>query len=77
MLISQTIIVFTRYLVVEWDRRHENDARSLGGLFFLFSDGVQDLDLKTTLQRLIAFVLEIMEVKSKRDKSAVLNQLQQ
>jgi hypothetical protein len=27
--------------------------------------------------KLIAFVLEIMEVKSKRDKSAVLSQLQQ
>jgi RNA-directed DNA polymerase len=30
----------------------------LGGLFFLLSDQVRDLDLKTALQHLIAFFLE-------------------
>ncbi|HFI0172057.1 TPA: transposase [Streptococcus suis] len=76
MLISHTTIVFTRYLVMEWERRHENDARSLGGLFFLFSDEVRDLDLKTALQHLIAFFMAFTEAKSKRDQSAVFRQLQ-
>jgi len=77
MLISHTTIVFTRYLVMEWERRHNNDALSLGGLFFLFSDEVRDLDLKTALQHLIAFFMAFTEVKSKRDQSAVVCQLQQ
>ncbi|GIO70473.1 hypothetical protein J21TS3_52940 [Paenibacillus cookii] len=77
MLISHTTIVFTRYLVMEWERRHNNDARSLGGLFFLFSDEVRDLDLKTALQHLIAFFMAFTEAKSKRDQSAVVCQLQQ
>jgi len=58
-------------------RRHETIARSLGGLFFLFSDEVRDLDLKTALQHLIAFFMAFTEAKSKRDQSAVFRQLQQ
>jgi len=77
MLISHTTIVFARYLVMEWERRHANDARSLGGLFFLFSDEVRDLDLKTALQYLITFFLAFTEAKSKRDQSAVFRQFQQ
>ncbi|MDF2716103.1 MAG: transposase family protein, partial [Paenibacillus sp.] len=34
LLISHTTIVFSRYLVMEWERRQENDSKSLGGLFF-------------------------------------------
>ncbi len=77
MLISHTTIVCSRYLILEWERRNENDARSLGGLFFLFSDEIRDLDLKTALQQLIAYFMEICEVKSKRDKSTLLSQVQQ
>lgn len=77
MLISHTTIVFSRYLVMEWERRNENDPRSLGGLFFLLSDEIRDLDLKTALQQLIAFFMEMSKTKSKRDKSSVLSQVQQ
>lgn len=72
MLISHITIVFARYLVIEGAYRHENDARSLGGLFFLFSDGIRDLDLKTASQHLNAFFMAFREAKSKRDQSAVL-----
>ncbi len=37
MMISHTTIVFTRYLILEWERRQNNDVRSLGGLFYLFA----------------------------------------
>jgi hypothetical protein len=77
MLISHTTIVLTRYLVLEWERRQENDSRSLGGLFYLFSDEVRDLDLKTALQHLIAYFMEFAGAKSKRDQSAVFRQLHQ
>jgi hypothetical protein len=48
MLISHTTVVFSRYLVMEYERRQENDAKSLGGLFFLFADEVRDLDIAAT-----------------------------
>ncbi|SDO76346.1 hypothetical protein SAMN04487897_12169 [Paenibacillus sp. yr247] len=59
MLISHTTIVFSRYLVLEGERRQQNDEHSLGGLFFLFSDEIRDLDLKTALNQLITFFLEV------------------
>ena len=60
MMISHTTIVFTRYLILEWVRRENNDERSLGGLFYLFADEVMDLDLKTALRQLMAFVLNVL-----------------
>lgn len=60
MMVSHTTIVFTRYLILEWVRRENNDERSLGGLFYLFADEVMDLDLKTALRQLMAFVLNVL-----------------
>lgn len=73
MMISHTTIVFTRYLILEWERRQNNDERSLGGLFYLFADEVMDLDLKTALRQLMAFVLDLLPNKPKNKES--LNQL--
>ncbi|MCM3272737.1 IS4 family transposase, partial [Paenibacillus elgii] len=77
MLISDTTIVFTRYLLMEWDRREHQDQRSLGGLFFLFSDEVRDLDLKAAFQQIFAFFLKLSQTKNKQEKSAILSQVQQ
>jgi hypothetical protein len=77
MLISHTTVVFSRYLVMEWERRQANDAKSLGGLFFLFADEVRDLDFQTALQQLMTLFLQMAEAKTKRDKSSVFCQLQE
>jgi hypothetical protein len=77
MLISHTTIVFSRYLVLEWERRQQNDERSLGGLFFLFSDEIRDLDLKTALNQLITFFLELVNPTLTEEQSSVLSQVQQ
>jgi len=69
MMISHTTIVFTRYLILEWERRQNNDERSLGGLFYLFADEVMDLDLKTALRQLMAFVLDLLPNKPKNKES--------
>lgn len=74
MLISHTTIVFARYLLLEWERRHNNDARSLGGLFYLFCDEIRDMDYKTALQQLMLFVLNIVDAKS--ELGIVICQLQ-
>ncbi len=63
MLISHTTIVFARYLFLERERRHHSDDRSLGGLFYLYSDEVQDMDLKTELKQLFIFVFELLKVE--------------
>jgi hypothetical protein len=41
-----------------------NDERTVGGMFFLFSDEVADLDLKTALRLLMAFVFTLLSEKS-------------
>ncbi|WP_407309938.1 transposase [Desulfosporosinus sp. SB140] len=69
MMINHTTIVFSRYLILEWERRENNDERSLGGLFYLFADEVIDLDLKTALRQLMAFVLDLLPNKPKNHKS--------
>ncbi|SDP19255.1 hypothetical protein SAMN04487897_1457 [Paenibacillus sp. yr247] len=57
MLIRYTTVVFGRYLVMEYERRQENDEKSLGGLFFLFADEVRDLDYQTALQQLMTLFI--------------------
>jgi hypothetical protein len=75
VLISHTTVVFSRYLVMEWERRQENDAKSLGGLFLLFADEVRDLDFQTALQQLMVLFLQMAEAKTKQSKSSVFCQL--
>ncbi len=77
MLISHTTVVFSRYLVMEYERRRENDAKSLGGLFFLFADEVRDLDYQTALQQLMTLFLKLAGAKSKQEKTNVFCQLRE
>jgi len=75
MMISHTTIVFTRYLILELERRENMDERSLGGLFYLFADEVVDIDLKTALRQLMIFVLDLLTSRYS-DNEALLCQLQ-
>ena len=71
MMISHTTIVFSRYLILEWERRQNTDERSLGSLFYFFADEVMDIDLKTALRQLMAFVLDILKNKSKNSEASL------
>ena len=75
MLISHTTIVFTRYLVLEWERRNNCDNRTFGGIFYLFCDEVRDMDLKTAIQNLMVFILTILDKRPRNDKATILCQL--
>jgi hypothetical protein len=77
MRISHTTIVFTRYILLEWERRHHSDARSFGGLFFLFCDEVRDMDLKTALQSIMQILLEIKKLVDPNKGKDVFCQLKQ
>lgn len=57
-MVSHTAIVFTRYIILEWIRRKENDEKTYGELFFMFCEDIQDMDLTTALQSLMALFVE-------------------
>ena len=62
MMISHTTIVFTRYILLEWLRRNENDPKTLGGLFYHYSDDIQDMDFMTAaLQSLMALFIDCLK----------------
>jgi len=75
MLISHTTIVFARYIFLEWERRHLNDDRSLGGLFYLYADEVQDMDLKTALKWLFIFVFALVKAEREVERISLFDQL--
>ena len=57
-MVSHTAIVFTRYIILEWIRRNQNDQKTFGELFYMFCDDIQDMDLTDALQSLMALFVE-------------------
>ena len=57
-MVSHTAIVFTRYTILEWIRRNENDQKTYGELFFMFCEDIQDMYLTDALQSLMALFVE-------------------
>ena len=57
-MVSHTTIVFTRYILVEWIRRNQNDQKTYGELFFMFCEDIQDMELTTALKSLMALFVE-------------------
>ena len=57
-MVSHTTIVFTRYIILEWIRRNENDQKTYGELFYMFCDDIQDMDLTNALQSLMALFVD-------------------
>ena len=57
-MVSHTTIVFTRYIILEWIRRNQNDQKTFGELFYMFCDDIQDMDLTNALQSLMALFVE-------------------
>lgn len=58
--VAHTAIVFTRYTILEWLRRRENDPKTYGGLFFALCEDVQDMELAEALKSLMALFMEIV-----------------
>ena len=58
MLIAHTTIVFSRYILLEWERRHSQNQRSFGDIFFLLCEEIQDLDYATDLRQLMFYCLK-------------------
>lgn len=63
-MVSHTTIVFTRYILLEWIRRNQNDQKTYGELFFMFCDDIQDMDLTNALQGLMSLFTDIATMVS-------------
>ena len=57
--ICHTTIVFTRYILLEWIRRNENDPKTYGILFFDMCDDIQDMELVDAFKSLMKLFVEI------------------
>lgn len=56
--VSSTALVFTRFIILEWMRRKENDVRTLGELFYATFDEVRDIELMDALGDLLSILAE-------------------
>ena len=56
--VSSTALVFSRYTVLEWIRRHNSDPHSLGEIFFFCYDDVRDIELSDALEKLLSIMAE-------------------
>ncbi|MGN1267351.1 MAG: transposase [Dorea sp.] len=74
-MVSHTTIVFTRYILLEWIRRNQNDERSYGELFYMFCEDIQDMDLTTALQSLMALFVNIAKTFSAKITEMIKNQV--
>ena len=63
-MVSHTSIVFTRYMILEWIRRNENDQKTYGELFFMLCDDIQDMDFTNALQGLLSLFTNIAAMVS-------------
>lgn len=63
-MVSHTSIVFTRYMILEWIRRNENDQKTYGELFFMLCDDIQDMDFTNALQGLLSLFSDIATMVS-------------
>jgi len=77
MLIAHTTVVFTRYILLEWERRQNQDYRSYGELFFMLCDEIQDIDFETALKQLMLFFTELLNNFSDDFSKAIACQVKQ
>ena len=74
-MVSHTMIVFVRYILLEWIRRNQNDERSYGELFYMFCEDIQDMDLTNALQSLMALFVNIAKTFSVQITEIIKNQV--
>lgn len=65
-LISHTTIVFTRYIVVSWEIRKENDVKTLGELFLQLCDDIATITFIEAMKALLEMIEALsQEVEAK------------
>ncbi len=77
LLVSHTTIVFSRYILLSWQHRVSKDPRTLGGLFYEFSDEVHELDWATVLKQLLQLLEDVIHKSNRKLTKWIKSQLQQ
>lgn len=70
-MVCHTTIVFTRFILLEWLRRQQNDEKTYGELFFRLCDDIQDMDVTRALQSLMALFAKHLKTLSANITSVV------
>ena len=68
-------VVFTRYTILEWIRRNENDQKTYGELFFMLCDDIQNMELTTALKSLMTLFVEYLKHYTAENTKQVKSQL--
>lgn len=75
VIISHTTLVYCRYILLEGIKRQENDMNTFGELFLMYYDDIQDMDLTTALQSLMALFVEHLNNKNTLEEGLIKSQL--
>lgn len=75
MTVSSTTLVFTRYIILEWLRRRNNDQKTICELFYVCCDDIQDIELSTALKQLLKILCEGIKNRAITITSEIKTQL--
>jgi len=75
MLISHTTIVFARYILIAWQMRKEEDPKTIGNLFYVLCEDIQEMDYLTALQTLIDLFRTLAEAKTVLDTNVLKSKM--
>lgn len=73
--VSSTALVFTRFIILEWLRRKQNDQKTVCELFFVCCDDIRDIELSDALERLLAIFLDGLAVGTVKIEESVRKEL--
>lgn len=74
-MVSSTALVFTRFIILEWLRRKQNDQKTVCELFFVCCDDIRDIELSDALERLLAIFLDGLVAGTVRIEESVRKEL--
>jgi hypothetical protein len=70
-MVAHTSIVFTRYIMLSIENRNNKDLRTIGGLFYLCCDELQDIQFCEALQLIIDILKNVLREKLTLSKDII------
>lgn len=63
MMVAQTAIVFTRYIMLAYENRLNTDMRSIGDLFYICCDELKDIQIFEALHLILTILKQVLREK--------------
>ena len=73
--VSSTALVFSRFILLEWLRRKNNDVKTMGELFFVCCEDIRDIELTEALEDILNIFIEGLEDGSVQINDSVRRKL--